>query len=615
MKIKITILLLIFLLTKVSSGQDDYELLNYVELLDAKIYITNEDNILPEKIISPFFLNNFQEIPENYVARPDEAYWFLIDFNGKELPEDVSLYLQFPYYDIITLYYNRYDSLLIKQAGLRNKLAEDVHDFSDISFETSYLIDDRYLFVRVKDYTNLNRIQDVMLQSEFSLGFFDNYQSRSSERREIPYYLFTGGMALIISFFIGYFFLYRDSLFIIYSLYLFALLLYLGSKAGFAQDFLRSHLTAYIYFYNNIIQVVVNIFYLMFSIAFLNAKKDYPRLLVFIRYTIYFLVLIVLFLTLAYVINPFSGIEETVLNIERYYMILFSLVAYVHILMSFKNKLAVFFVGGSFIFLTGAVLALFFRNIEFMMYGAAIEVFIFSLGMGYKTKQIETEKKRIEGEMDRVKLTALKAQMNPHFIFNSLNSIRAYVISNKVKKASDYLSKFAQLMRLMLNYSSKEHIELYDELEALKLYVQLEELRFRKDFGFSINRDSDIDLHELLIPPLILQPYLENAIRHGLAPRKGCCKLVLALSLEQDQINFSIRDNGVGRIYSKSIKTVSDSKHKSMAMELTRSRINLMGRNSPGKDQVQVIDHFEGGKPSGTEVIIRLPLKRRKNEA
>src|SRR5690606_12941235 len=117
---------------------------------------------------------------------------------------------------------------------------------------------------------------------------------------------------------------------------------------------------------------------------------------------------------------------------------------------------------------------------------------------------IEQEKKTIETEMTQVKLTALKAQMNPHFIFNSLNSIRAYVISNETKKASDYLNKFARLIRLILHYSTKDTILLKEELETLALYIELEQMRYRDDFGFDLKIAPGVETEKLLVPPLIL---------------------------------------------------------------------------------------------------------------
>jgi LytS/YehU family sensor histidine kinase len=244
-----------------------------------------------------------------------------------------------------------------------------------------------------------------------------------------------------------------------------------------------------------------------------------------------------------------------------------------------------------------------------MMLGTAIEVFIFSLILGYRTKLIEHEKKSIETEMTQVKLTALKAQMNPHFIFNSLNSIRAYVISNETKKASDYLNKFAKLIRLILHYSSKDTISLKEELETLKLYVELEQMRYRDDFGFELNIETGVETHRWLVPPLILQPYVENAIGHGLAPKTGVKKLLVEIAKSGNNISFTIRDNGVGRSFSKKISNLKDSKHKSVAMELTRKRINLAGENKTGDENIEIIDLEEAGQPLGTEVRFKLPIR------
>jgi sensor histidine kinase YesM len=244
-----------------------------------------------------------------------------------------------------------------------------------------------------------------------------------------------------------------------------------------------------------------------------------------------------------------------------------------------------------------------------MMLGTAIEVFIFSLILGYRIKLIEQEKKSIETEMTQVKLTALKAQMNPHFIFNSLNSIRAYIISNETKKASDYLNKFAKLIRLILHYSSKDTIPLKEELDTLKLYVELEQLRYRDDFGFELKISRCVDIEKWMVPPLILQPYVENAIGHGLAPKTGVKKILVEIAESGDHISFAIRDNGVGRSFSKKINTLKNPEHRSVAMELTRKRINLANENKTGDENIEIIDFEEAGQPLGTEVRFKLPVQ------
>lgn len=249
-----------------------------------------------------------------------------------------------------------------------------------------------------------------------------------------------------------------------------------------------------------------------------------------------------------------------------------------------------------------------FLNISYMMLGSAIEVFVFSLAMGYRIKQSEQEKKTIENEMDKVRLIALKAQMNPHFIFNSLNSIRAYVITNETKKASDYITKFAKLIRLILHYASKDAILLQSELEALQLYIELEQLRFRDDFGFDLRVDPRIKPNQVWVPPLILQPYVENAIVHGLAPKKDNKVLRVMVIMNQSHLEFVVRDNGVGRNFSKNISKEMNPSHKSMAMELTRRRIELMDTDNVDKPKITITDLTENDKPNGTEVRFTLPL-------
>jgi LytS/YehU family sensor histidine kinase len=305
----------------------------------------------------------------------------------------------------------------------------------------------------------------------------------------------------------------------------------------------------------------------------------------------------------------YAWLEFYVIQFERYFMISFSLVAYIHILRNYKNNIIHFLLVGSLFFLAGGILAMFLHQIKYMMLGAAIEVFIFSLGMGYRIKVVEKNRKSIDNEINKLRLTALRAQMNPHFIFNSLNSIRAYVISNETKKASDYLNKFARLIRLILNYSEEDTISLKEELQALALYVELEQMRYRDDFGFALKVASDVDKGNWLVPPLILQPYVENAIVHGLAPKSGAKNLLVEVSLSNSKLCFVIRDDGVGRSYSKNFRAAQNPQHKSVAMELTRKRIELAETDHTENENIKIIDLKENGQPAGTEVRLKLPVQ------
>jgi hypothetical protein len=438
-------------------------------------------------------------------------------------------------------------------------------------------------------------------------AFPKDYYLIEELHREIPYYIFIGGMLLMIFYMLGIYFMYKDKLFILYAFFLLSLLLYLGFKPSyFFWQFDRFFPKFQVIFYD-LIQVVVNIFYLQFASIFLQAKTDFPKLHIAIRYIIRILFGIIALQLVLFLTPSLVYLTPHLLQFERYLVILFSLAAYVHIIKNFKNRIVLFLLVGSFFYLSGALTALIVHDVRFMMVGSALEVFVFSLGMGYRVKRIEEEKKSIESEIVAVQLTALRAQMNPHFIFNSLNSIRAYVISNETKKASDYLNKFARLIRLILHYSSKNTIPLKEELETLKLYVELEQMRYRDDFGFELKIAQGVDIEKLMVPPLILQPYVENAIGHGLAPKTGDKKLLVGIEKSGHNISFTIRDNGVGRSFSK--KFLNDSKHKSVAMELTRKRINLASENKTGDKNIEIIDIEEAGQPAGTEVRFTLPVQ------
>lgn len=588
----------------------DYRLLNYRVKANAKVFITTDKTLTAEKVTSADFRLNFKELPKRYFVKANETYWYLMDLHEVDFPVNEKWYVCFSYFDQITLYVQNGDTLAARLAGLKyHKKSPGIYDFSDIPFTPEELIEGRYLYAQIKHSSRKRLLADPTYTNLNSIEFNKEYNIRSQFFSQIPFYLFIGGMLLMFLYFIGFYFIYNDRLFIYYSLYLLALILYIGARAEFIQETFRNAMPHAIHIYNDVMQVFVNIFYLKFAQSVLNAKTDFPKLNIAIRYAIALLCTIVILQLFILITNPFSAAEPYIIDFQRYFMIAFSLVSYVHILRHYKRKVVLFLVGGSLFYLTGALLALFLWDIKYMMLGTAIEVFIFSLILGYRTKLIEQEKKSIETEMTQVKLTALKSQMNPHFIFNSLNSIRAYVISNETKKASDYLNKFARLIRLILHYSSKDTISLKEELETLKLYIELEQMRYRDDFGFDLKIAPGVETEKLLVPPLILQPYVENAIGHGLAPKTGVKKLLVEIAKSGNHISFTIRDNGVGRSFSKKISKLKDSKHKSVAMELTRKRINLAGEHKAGDENIEIIDIVETGQPLGTEVRFKLPVR------
>ncbi len=225
------------------------------------------------------------------------------------------------------------------------------------------------------------------------------------------------------------------------------------------------------------------------------------------------------------------------------------------------------------------------------------------------TKQrIKTIKAReiLKREKSEAEMKALRSQMNPHFIFNSLNSINSFVVENKTHLASDYLTKFSRLIRLILDNSKNELITLEKEIETLKLYLLMESLRFENKFDYEIYTDPNLDTTNLFIPPMIIQPYVENAIWHGLLHKANHGKVLISIlnnKAKPTSLIIKITDDGIGRDRSGTIKSKTGNQNKSYGTDITLQRIRYFNP----LNSVDVNDLFDSkNQPEGTEVVIYL---------
>jgi sensor histidine kinase YesM len=205
------------------------------------------------------------------------------------------------------------------------------------------------------------------------------------------------------------------------------------------------------------------------------------------------------------------------------------------------------------------------------------------------------------------KLTALRSQMNPHFLFNALNSIQELVLSKDTKNAIRYLGTFSGLTRTILENSAKETVRLSEEIDMLKQYLELEKLRFGDTLEISMVVDPKIDQEGIRIPPMLIQPYVENALKHGLLHLQNDRKLNLEFNQNNNILAITITDNGVGRAKAKEIAK-QKKKHQSFSSEATENRLQSMKNTFGVSGSVEVIDLYENGNPSGTKVIMMIPL-------
>ena len=240
---------------------------------------------------------------------------------------------------------------------------------------------------------------------------------------------------------------------------------------------------------------------------------------------------------------------------------------------------------------------------------AALVVYLIILWRTSIIRKKEQEKLRINKLLAEYQMKALTAQMNPHFIFNAINSIQNFIIQNHSTLAYDYLIKFSKLIRMVLNNSKDNEISIRQELETLAIYTELEQLRFENSFNYQVSIAPELDIDSLVIPALLLQPYIENAIWHGLMPLKNRKGTITLTIIDQDGfLKITIIDNGVGRAASDLIKKkIVNKNHQSMGMELTGKRIEVFGQES--KFSLQIIDNYsDTNEPQGTTVEIILPM-------
>ena len=226
-----------------------------------------------------------------------------------------------------------------------------------------------------------------------------------------------------------------------------------------------------------------------------------------------------------------------------------------------------------------------------------------------KRNQLLLEKVNLEKNLNQSKLKAIKSQMNPHFFYNALNTIQSFILSNDKKQAVSYLSKFSNLTRTILEMTEKETISIAEEVKTLSLYLDIEKARFEEDFNYHILVDDEIDAENIKIPTMLLQPYVENAVKHGLLHKQGEKAVTIHFQKETEHIKISIDDNGIGRQKSTELNAIKNKNHNSFATEAMQNRVNLLNQYNQKNISIQYIDKTNlNNQPTGTSVVFEIPI-------
>ncbi|MEO8412587.1 MAG: tetratricopeptide repeat protein [Ginsengibacter sp.] len=246
------------------------------------------------------------------------------------------------------------------------------------------------------------------------------------------------------------------------------------------------------------------------------------------------------------------------------------------------------------------------RNASIGISGILVLVAMAGIVLYKRRKDIVEKRKEAEFNVQvaDTELKALRAQMNPHFIFNSLNSINDYIDKHDTERATIYTTKFAKLMRMILENSEQREIPIEDDLKALELYMQLESLRLQNTFTYEIKIDENIDRENTLIPPLILQPFVENSIWHGLSKKRDDGKIWIHIQKEGNMILCTVKDNGIGIHEVNTGAAQNASQKRSLGMKITRARIDIINKLKKSNGAVTMSDVEEG-----TKIEVRFPLE------
>lgn len=330
--------------------------------------------------------------------------------------------------------------------------------------------------------------------------------------------------------------------------------------------------------------------------------------LVFLNYTVGFKTQRVIFfftVPIFFIFNMVSFVKF--LKIEGIYVrlfVTFSFVFYVLLMITYAGFLI-------------PALGLYFSKLEidpmmFFYIGGVVQIVMIAAIIGFRIKELEESRINSEiqlskqtSETSELRMMALQSQMNPHFLFNSLNSINNFVIKSQVEKASDYITKFSKLIREILKNSSRNTIPLSEELSNLKIYVLLENIRIDGGFSYEVTIDPTINPEYINVPPLFLQPYVENAIWHGLTHIQGEKKIELNISKINNQLKFEITDNGIGLKKSLEQAEIKRDDRKGFATKATDVRIRTLFEN----EEVTIdIEDISTQTTTGTKVTIVFPL-------
>lgn len=592
----------------------------------AMLYVDSSSHISLKTIAQKQFLPLISfDIPLSLIKGYQYTYWLKLTVENPT-NDTLKLLLTTGLHQSTTVY--RFEkNQLIKITETQEKFSKQQRPFrsDDQYMPISFLPNTVYVFyAKINDYPR----EDFTIRPILSSKAWVNLHKLNAFYDEYVY-LIAYGFLVSVLFFVALFVLLfyildRQTYYLYYAFYtisigLFNLWEYEHSPY---THLIFNHLPFLKFTGNsNIYVFLTHIFYFLFILDFLEFKKRTPLVATLFSWTIICLaIILVVDIFILFVLKRLDWSTSLYWTFQD----IFPILNFVLFFTIFKVKGRIarnIQMGSTFLMLGGLAgfLTHYFDNSQLVLFridpsitfvvGTLLEVFFFSIAIGIKSYNIQREQKSLHKSMMESELQTLRSQINPHFVFNSLNSIKSYILTHRSTEASEYLTDFSTLMRSILQFSKEQLISLSNELEIAVLYVSLEKRRFEENFVFNYDLDPTIDTNEIMIPPMLLQPYIENAIKHGLMNKEGIRILTLNIRKDNAYIRIEIDDNGIGREQASLLRK-NTLKYQSMGMSINNDRINLLGKTNDFFIEIQVEDKKTVMDVSeGTRVVIRIPIE------
>jgi len=483
--------------------------------------------------------------------------------------------------------------------------------------------------------------------------------------------VFVSGFLFILS--IYHFFLYfqhKDKSYLYYSLYAFLVFIYTYHRAPhFILTKYSERFLPYLKLLYDPIKWLYSIIYLYFAISFIELKHYNFKWYKIVKKFAYFALSGLILFTVISILYKNFKIVEIAYNFVFLPSILILSVYLLYVFWKTDSPVKKYLVigSGTFLVLSGFSHFLTYTGHPFRVifyFAITFEIILFALGLGKKQKLILEEKNKWQSmiidqheqnlkmkdllarkldkevakktqtiiellkeneaekrkkmaleyskQILKLRMQALQSQMNPHFLFNSLNSIKHFIIHNNQKDAIAYLTKFAKFIRKVLDFSYVGEVSLKEELDMMRLYLEIENYRFNQELSYSFSIDETVDLSSIKVPPMILQAFIENSIWHGLAMKNNDKKINIAVKKNKNYIFVTITDNGIGRTKAQEIKLSKSAilNKESLGIKITEERLKAYTQNRKFKSEILITDLTnKQNQASGTQVTIKIPLK------